>query len=74
MRCLFPNEAMKTVVSYLRRTRQTIACTEGTYALINGMPNINATEQALLDRAVSIALDRTIQICEVGHRKNPEKS
>lgn len=65
MKCLFPDEAMKTVISYLRRTRQTITCTEGTYALVNGMPNINAVEQACRDRAVSIALDGSIHICGI---------
>ena len=63
MKCLFPNEAMKTVISYLRRTRQTITCTEGTYALVNGIPNINDIEQACRNRAVSITLNGSIQIC-----------
>ena len=44
MRCLFPNDAMKSVISYLRRARQTNACTEDTFAFNNGMPNINAIE------------------------------
>jgi len=70
MKCLFPNEAIKTVFSYLRRTRQTITCTEGRYALVNGIPNINDLEKACRDRAVSIALDGSIQIC--GNQIRPE--
>lgn len=65
MKCLFPNEAMKTVISYLRRTRQTITCTEGKYALVDGVPDTNDIEQACRDRAVSIALDGSIQICGI---------
>ena len=63
MKCFFPNEAMKAVVSYLRRTRQTITCTEGTYALASGIPNINMIENACQDRAVSITENGSIQIC-----------
>ena len=50
-----------------------------TFAFNNGIPNINAIEQAWLDRVVSIALDGSIQICGIQIRpewdhKNPEKS
>ncbi len=65
MKCIFPDEAMKTVISYLRRTRQTITCTEGRYALVNGIPNINVIEHACRDRAISIAENGSIQICGV---------
>lgn len=65
MKCLFPNEAMKTVISYLRRTRQTITCTEGKYALVNGVPDTNDIEQAWRDRAVSIAENGSIRICGI---------
>ena len=36
-----------------------------TFAFNNGIPNINAIEQAWLDRVVSIALDGSIQICGI---------
>ena len=65
MKCLFPNEARKTVISYLRRTRQTITYAEGRYALVNGTPNINDIEQACQDRAVSISANGSIQICGI---------
>ena len=33
MNCPFPDESVKAVVSYLRRSGQTIACEDGTYLL-----------------------------------------
>ena len=36
MNCPFPDETLKAVVSYLRRTGQTIACEEGSYLLTKG--------------------------------------
>ena len=65
MKFSFPNEAMKTVISYLRRTRQTITCTEGTYSLVNGIPNSDDIEQASRDRAVSIVENGSIEICGI---------
>ena len=47
------------------RTRQTITCTEGTFALVNGIPNINDIEQACRDRGVSIAENGSIRICGI---------
>ncbi len=65
MKCSFPNDAMKTVISYLRRTRQTINCTEGAYALAAGTPNLNIIEHACRDRAISLAANGSIQICGI---------
>jgi hypothetical protein len=56
---------MQAVVSYLRRTRQTITCTEGTYALASGIPNVNMIEHACRDRAISLAENGSIQICGI---------
>ena len=65
MKCLFPNDATKTVISYLRRTRQTITCTEGKCALVNGIPNIEDIELACQNRAVSLTANGSIQICGI---------
>lgn len=63
MNCPFPDEAMKTVVSYLRRSGQTVVFTEGSFVLTKGTPNIVVIGQACADGAVSLTEDGSIQVC-----------
>ncbi|MDD2732614.1 MAG: hypothetical protein PHF56_01635 [Desulfuromonadaceae bacterium] len=70
MNCPFPDEAMKTVVSYLRRSGQTVIFSEGSFVLGKGTPNINVIGQACADGAVSLTEEGSIQIC--GRRIMPE--
>lgn len=65
MNCVFPNESMKAVISYLRRIRQTVVYVEGEYALIEGIPNIDAIRQACEDGAVSMTEDGSILLCGI---------
>ena len=65
MKCQFPDEAMKAVITYLRRTGKTITCIQGEYALAQGVLNIGAIERACSDRAISIQEDGSILICGV---------
>lgn len=65
MNCVFPNVAMKAVISYLRRARQTVVCIEGKYVLIEGIPNIDAIRQACEDGAVSMTDDGSILLCGI---------
>jgi hypothetical protein len=70
MNCPFPDEAMKTVVSYLRRSGQTVVLSEGSFILTEGTPNVVVIEQACSDGAVSLTEDGSIQVC--GKRIVPE--
>ena len=63
MICSFPDEAMKAVITYLRRTGKTITCIKGEYALAQGVMNIGTIERACSDRAISIQVDGSILIC-----------
>jgi hypothetical protein len=66
MKCPFPDEAMKAVISYLRRTGKTITCIQGEYNLVaRGVLNIGTIERAFCDRAISIQEDGSILICGV---------
>ena len=65
MKCLFPDEAMKAVITYLRRTGKNITCIQGEYTLTHGVLNIGVIEQACRDRAISIQEDGSIQLCGV---------
>lgn len=65
MKCQFPDEAMKAVITYLRRTGKTITCIQGEYALVQGVLNIGTIERACSDRAISIQEDGSILICGV---------
>ena len=65
MKCPFPDEAMKSVISYLRRSGKTIACIQGEYTLAHGVLNIGTIERACSDRAISIQEDGSILICGV---------
>jgi hypothetical protein len=65
MKCLFPDEAMKAVISYLRRTGKTIACSQGEYTLAHGVVNIGIIERACSDRAIAIQEDGSILVCGV---------
>ena len=63
MNCPFPDEAMKTVVSYLRRSGQTVVFSEGSFVLAKGNPNISVIGQACADGAVSLTEDGSIHVC-----------
>lgn len=65
MKCLFPDEAMKAVVSYLRRTGKTVTNIQGEYTLAYGVLNVGTIERAFRDRAISIQEDGSILICGV---------
>ncbi|GAM08418.1 hypothetical protein KI809_02520 [Geobacter pelophilus] len=65
MNCPFPDEAMKTVVSYLRRSGQTVVYSEGSFVLNKGTPNLTVIGQAYANGAVSLTEDGSIQVCGV---------
>jgi len=65
MKCPFPDEAMKAVITYLRRTGKTITCVQGEYALAHGVVNIGAIERAYSDREISIQENGSILMCGV---------
>lgn len=70
MNCPFPEVAMKTVVSYLHRSGQTVVFSEGSFVLMKGTPNVTVIGQACADGAVSLTEDGSIQVC--GMRIMPE--
>jgi hypothetical protein len=61
----FPDEAMKAVYTYLRRTGKTITCIQGEYVLSHGVVNVGTIERACSDRAILIQEDGSILICGV---------
>jgi hypothetical protein len=63
MNCPFPDETLKAVVSYLRRTGQTIACEEGAYLITKGRPNSAVIAQACADGAVTLSVDGSLLVC-----------
>jgi len=62
MNCPFPDETLKAVVSYLRRTGQTIACEEG-HISRKGRPNSAVIAQACADGAVTLSVDGSLLVC-----------
>ena len=54
MNCPIPDEIMKIVVSYLRKSGQTVVISEGSFVLVKGIPNV------IENRAFSIVLARVI--------------
>lgn len=65
MKCQFPDEATKAVISYLLRTGKTVTWTQGEYTLARGALNVGAIERALNDGAIAIQKDGSILICGV---------
>jgi hypothetical protein len=63
MKCPLPDEAMKAVLSYLRRSGQTIAIVEEKHVLTKGRPNAKVVEQACAEGAVSLTDDGLVQVC-----------
>lgn len=63
MNCPFPDQAMKAVVAYLRRSGQTVVFSEGSFVLAQGTPNITVIAQACADGLVSLNEDGAIQVC-----------
>ena len=70
MNCPIPDEIMKIVVSYLRKSGQAVVISEGSFVLVKGIPNVIVIEQACSDGAVSLTEDGSIQVC--GTRIMPE--
>ena len=62
-KCPFPDEAMRAVFTYLRRTGKTITCSQGEYTLAQGILNIGTIERACSDQAISLHEDGSILIC-----------
>jgi hypothetical protein len=65
MRCHFPDQAVKIVISYLRRTGQTLTFSAEAYSLIKGVPNIRIIEQACRARAISLTANGLIRVCGI---------
>ena len=65
MNCPLPDEVMKAVISYLRRTRQTVACIGGTTTLIDGTPSLNTIREACQNGAICMTEDGSINICGI---------
>lgn len=63
MKCHLPDEVIKTVISYLRRSGQTVVVSEGSFVLARGAPNINMIWQACSEGEVSLTEDGAIQVC-----------
>ncbi len=65
MKCPFPDEVMAVVITYLRRTGQTLTREQGAYTLAHGVLNIGIIEQACSDRAISFQEDGSILLCGI---------
>ena len=65
MKCQFPDQALKTVISYLHRTGQTLTYSEGAYTLTRGVPDIRIIEQACCACAISLTANGLIRICGI---------
>jgi hypothetical protein len=65
MNCQFPDEVLKAVISYLRRTGKTVTRVHGEYALADGVLNVGTIKRAFSDRAISVQEDGSILICGV---------
>lgn len=63
MRCRYSEAAMKVVISYLRRTGQSLRFCDERYFLSEGAPNIETIEQAFRHGAIQLAGDGSIMIC-----------
>lgn len=65
MKCPFPEEAMKAVITYLRRKGKNITCIQGEHTLTHGVLNVGAIKRACSDGAILIQEDGSIQVCGV---------
>lgn len=65
MKCQFPDEAMKAVISYLLRTGKTVTRIQGEYTLARGLLNVGTIERAFNDGAIAIQKDGSILTCGV---------
>ncbi|MFZ2948239.1 MAG: hypothetical protein WA003_02025 [Desulfuromonadaceae bacterium] len=65
MNCGFHEDAKRVVLSYLRRTGQGVFFINGVFILDKGKVNIKVLESAYLGRAIRIADDGSIMICNV---------
>jgi hypothetical protein len=63
MHCPFPAEALKTVMSYLRRSGLAVVVSDGAFILQKGVLNVIVIEQACAEGAISLTDDGSIQVC-----------
>lgn len=64
MNCQFPYDAMAIAITHLRRSGMTISKAGDSYRIVEGILNLNVVNEAVRDRAITIAEDGSIQICE----------
>jgi len=62
MKCCFKDQALRTVIGYLRRTGQTLTFSDGAYSLRRGEVDILIAEKAFNDNAVSLTPNGMIRI------------
>ncbi len=65
MRCRYSEEAVKVVLSHLRRTGQTLRFHQGGYSLGEGVPSVAIIEQAFRDGAIQLEPDGSIRNCGI---------
>lgn len=65
MKCLFHDEVVNAVLTYLRRTGKAVTRIQGEYALTYGTPDMDVIKQAFNDGAISVQKDLSILICGV---------
>ena len=65
MRCRYSEAAMKVVISYLRRTGQSLRFDHKGYSLGDGVPNVAIIERAFRDGAIQLEPDGSIRICGI---------
>ena len=63
LECPLPDEVMKAVLSYLRRSGLTIAIVEEKHVLTKGRPNVVVVEKACSVGAVSLTEDGMVLVC-----------
>ena len=63
MKCLFPDEALKAVISHLRRSGETIVHDGEAYVIKKGRLNTITIKQACSVGAISLTDDGSIQVC-----------
>jgi len=65
MGCRYSEEAIKVVLSHLRRTGQSLRFDHGGYSLGEGVPNVAIIERAFRDGAIELEPDGSLRICGI---------
>ncbi len=65
MGCRYSEEAIKVVLSHLRRTGRSLRFDRGGYSLGEGVPNVAIIEQAFRDGAIQLEPDGSLRICDI---------